>query len=78
MGKDYDNFINMMGYTDFENADINDTLFNYGLDDNIPGYKIVNVDYKKIFCIIGLETFNNNIDKLKVLYKDLFNDFLIR
>jgi len=39
--------------------------------------KIVNIDYKKIFCIICLETFHNNIDKLKVLYADLYNDFLI-
>ena len=48
LGKDYDNFINTMGYTDFENADINDTLFNYGLDDNVPGYKVVNIDWDKV------------------------------
>jgi len=48
LGKDYDNFINMMGYTDFENADINDTLFNYGLEDNIPGYKVMNLDWSKV------------------------------
>jgi hypothetical protein len=38
----------MMGYTDFENADINDTLFNYGLEDNIPGYKVMNLDWSKV------------------------------
>ena len=48
LGKDYDNFINIMGYTDFENADINDTLFNYGLEDNIPGYKVMNLDWSKV------------------------------
>jgi len=48
LGKDYDNFINMMGYTDFENADINDTLFNYGLEDNEPGYKVINLDWSKL------------------------------
>ena len=48
LGKDYDNFINTMGYTDFENADINDTLFNYGLEDNVPGYKVVNIDWSKV------------------------------
>lgn len=48
LGKDYDNFIDMMGYTDFENADINDTLFNYGLEDNISGYKVVNLDWSKV------------------------------
>jgi len=71
LGKDYDNFINMMGYTDFENADINDTLFNYGLDDNIPGYKIVNVDWSKLVdklvSFIGSENivFNTEVKSIK-------------
>ena len=71
LGKDYDNFINMMGYTDFENADINDTLFNYGLDDNIPGYKIVNVDWSKVVdklvSFIGSENivFNTEVKSIK-------------
>jgi len=39
--------------------------------------KIINIDYKKIFCVISIEAFNKNIDKLKMLYIDLSNDFLI-
>ena len=71
LGKDYDNFINMMGYTDFENADINDTLSNYGFDDNIPGYKIVNVDWSKVLdklvSFIGSENivFNTEVKSIK-------------
>ena len=71
LGKDYDNFINMMGYTDFENADINDTLSNYGFDDNIPGYKIVNVDWSKVVdklvSFIGSENivFNTEVKSIK-------------
>ena len=71
LGKDYVNFINMMGYTDFENADINDTLFNYGLVDNLPGYEIANVDWSKVIdklvSFIGPENiiFNTEVKSIK-------------
>lgn len=71
LGKDYDNFIDMMGYTDFENADINDTLFNYGLVDNLPGYEIANVDWSKVIdklvSFIGSENiiFNTEVKSIK-------------
>ena len=71
LGKDYDNFIDMMGYTDFENADINDTLFNYGLVDNLPGYEIANVDWSKVIdklvSFIGPENiiFNTEVKSIK-------------
>ena len=45
---DYLTFINLMGYTDFEAADFVDTIENYGLDDNIPGYESANVDWSKV------------------------------
>ena len=43
--EDYSTFIDLMGYTDFEQADFVDTIENYGLDDNIPGYQAANVDW---------------------------------
>lgn len=46
--EEYNSFVSMMGYTDFENADINDTLLNYGLEDNIPGHKVANIDWIKV------------------------------
>lgn len=49
LGKeDYRNLINMMGYSDFEKADFEDTVINYGLDDNISGNEMVNVDWNKL------------------------------
>ena len=45
---DYDNFINMMGYTDFENYDFKDALENYGLEDNVPGYKIADIPWDEL------------------------------
>lgn len=79
LGKDYDNFINIMGYTDFENADINDTLFNYGLEDNIPGYKVMNLDWSKVIeklvNFIGKENIVLNTEVKSIKEKN--NSFLI-
>lgn len=52
----YKKFLISAGYTDYENADIYETLYNYGMDDNkggwtglyIPWEKLVNVLYQKI------------------------------
>ena len=79
LGKDYDNFIDMMGYTDFENADINDTLFNYGLVDNLPGYEIANVDWSKVIdklvSFIGAENIILNTEVKSIKEKN--GSFLI-
>ena len=79
LGKDYDNFIDMMGYTDFENADINDTLFNYGLVDNLPGYEIANVDWSKVIeklvSFIGKENIVLNTEVKSIKEKN--GSFLI-
>ena len=39
--------------------------------------KIINVDYKKQYCIIGHEILNKNIDFIKKIYNNLDNDFII-
>jgi hypothetical protein len=39
--------------------------------------KVINVNYKKQYCIIGLDTLRNNRDLLSKLYSDPSNDFLI-
>jgi hypothetical protein len=49
LGKqDYQKFITMMGYTDFEGYDYIDALQNYGLDDNVAGYKIATVPWDEV------------------------------
>ena len=68
---DYDNFINMMGYTDFENYDFKDAVLNYGLDDNIPGYKIADIPWDelvlKLIDFIGNENIvlNTEVKSIK-------------
>jgi glycosyltransferase involved in cell wall biosynthesis len=39
--------------------------------------KIVNVDYKKQYCIIGIETLYHNMEEIVKLYQDSSNDFIV-
>lgn len=41
----YRGFVETTGYTDFENEDATDVLFNYGMEDNFPGWTGVSVPW---------------------------------
>jgi hypothetical protein len=44
----YRNFIISAGYTDYEDADIEETLYNYGMDDNKGGWTGLHIPWKKM------------------------------
>jgi hypothetical protein len=44
--KEYKNFVTCSGYSDFENADIYDTLYHYGFDDNYNNYIGLSINWK--------------------------------
>jgi hypothetical protein len=54
----YKQFIISAGYTDYENADIYETLFNYGMDDNKGGWTGLFIPWKKM-----VETLYHKIGK---------------
>lgn len=67
--EEYKNFILNSGYTDYENADVYETLYNYGMEDNTCCWKAFSVLWKelvlKLYHYIGVEHFkfsNNVID----------------
>ena len=57
----YDNFVVTTGYTDFENADIYETLYHYGMDDNVSGWTGISISWKllvdTLYAKIGQENF---------------------
>lgn len=65
--KSYKQFCISAGYTDYENADLYETLYNYGMDDNKGGWTGLYVPWKKmvhaLYDKIGHEhfKFNNNV-----------------
>jgi hypothetical protein len=45
---EYWSFVTSTGYTDFEEADIYETLYHYGMDDNIGGWAAIHVPWKDL------------------------------
>jgi hypothetical protein len=49
LGKEcYKKFVVSAGYSDYENADVLETLYNYGMDDNTGGWTGLHIPWKKI------------------------------
>ena len=59
----YYNFVTYTGYTDYENADIHDVLYYYGMDDNSDKLDVFSVPWKKLIddMIKWLLHYNVNI-----------------
>jgi hypothetical protein len=67
----YKTFIISSGYTDYENADLHETLYNYGMDDNKGGWTGLHIPWKnmveKLYHTIGKNhfRFSNNVTEIK-------------
>lgn len=49
LGNDsYKEFVVTTGYTDFENADIYETLYHYGMDDNVSGWTALHIPWTEL------------------------------
>lgn len=45
---EYRSFVISTGYTDFEDTDIYETLYHYGMDDNVSGWTAIHVPWKDL------------------------------
>jgi len=70
---EYKQFIISAGYTDYENADLYETLYNYGMDDNKGGWTGLYIPWKRLvhtlYDKIGSShfRFNNNVVSIQKL-----------
>uniref|UniRef100_A0A6C0ASF1 Amine oxidase domain-containing protein n=1 Tax=viral metagenome TaxID=1070528 RepID=A0A6C0ASF1_9ZZZZ len=68
--KMYKQFLISSGYTDFENADLYETIYNYGMDDNMGGWDGLHIQWKqivdKLYHVIGKEHFKFSCDVVKI------------
>ena len=66
----YKTFIISSGYTDYENADLYETLYNYGMDDNTGGWTGLHIPWKnmvdKLYHIIGKTHFRFSNDVVEI------------
>ena len=78
--KNYNNFVVCSGYSDYENADIYDTLYNYGFDDNYKEYTGFIVNWKllvkKLIEKINIKHIKTNSNVKKII-KNNDNSFSI-
>jgi len=81
--KNYNNFVTCSGYSDYENADIYDTLYNYGFDDNYKEYIGFSVNWKllvkKLVDKINIKRIktNSNVEKIIKNNNHNYNTFSI-
>lgn len=82
--KMYNNFLECAGFRDFENADIYETLYKYGFDDNTPNWIGVGIPWnellEKLVAYIGKEHILTNENIVKINKNDTDNDntFIIK
>ena len=66
----YKTFIISTGYTDYENADLYETLYNYGMDDNKGGWTGLHIPWKnmvdRLYHIIGKNHFKFSNDVVEI------------
>ena len=66
----YKKFIMSVGYTDYENEDVYETLYNYGMDDNKEGWIGLHIPWKKLvdtlYHKIGAEHFKFSTNVVSV------------
>lgn len=79
----YNQFLLSVGNTDYENADVYDTLYSYGMDDNYCCFKAFRVPWRKLITklsiIIGKKhfRFSNNVSKI-IRNHTNFHNFIIQ
>jgi len=66
----YQSFIISVGYTDYENADVYETLYNYGMDDNKDGWTGLRIPWKemvdKLYQLIGKTHFRFSSEVVEI------------
>jgi len=66
----YKKFLISAGYTDYENADLYETLYNYGMDDNKGGWTGLHIPWKKmvdeLYNKIGKKHFRFSSDVIEI------------
>jgi hypothetical protein len=62
LGKElYESLTTCLGYTDYENEDVRDTLYNYGLDDNYGSWTALHIPWKQLVETISKKIGIQNI-----------------
>jgi thioredoxin reductase len=76
--KYYNNFKKTLGYTDYENEDMEEVINHYGMDDNLSGWKGYGLSWslliEKLVKCIGKKNIktNTSVEKIKLENNDIY------
>jgi hypothetical protein len=76
--KYYDNFKKTLGYTDYENEDMEEVINHYGMEDNVSGWKGYGLSWslliEKLVKCIGKKNIqvNTSVEKIKLEKDDIY------
>lgn len=76
--KYYDNFKKTIGYTDYENEDMKEVIYYYGMEDNVSGWKGYGLSWnmliEKLVKCIGKNhiKMNTSVEKIKLERDDIY------
>jgi L-2-hydroxyglutarate oxidase LhgO len=76
--KYYDNFKKTLGYTDYENEDMKEVIYYYGMEDNVSGWKGYGLSWnmliEKLVKCIGKKNIkmNTSVEKIKLENNDIY------
>ena len=76
--KYYNNFKKTLGYTDYENEDMEEVINHYGMDDNVSGWKGYGLSWntliEKLVKCIGKKNIkmNTSVEKIKLEKNDIY------
>jgi hypothetical protein len=76
--KYYNNFKKILGYTDYENEDMEEVINHYGMDDNVSGWKGYGLSWntliEKLVKCIGKKNIkmNTSVEKIKLEKNDIY------
>jgi protoporphyrinogen oxidase len=76
--KTYDGFVISTGYTDYEKEDVYETLYNYGMEDNEPGWTVLYIRWNDLLDAliqkIGKNHIHTKVDVMEIKSNDgIFN-----
>jgi phytoene dehydrogenase-like protein len=68
--KTYDGFVISAGYTDYEKEDVYETLYNYGMEDNEPGWTVLYIHWNDLLDAliqkIGKNHIHTKVDVMEI------------
>ena len=72
----YASFVESVGYSDFESADVYDTIYNYGFDDTYSGHKVFPVPWRRLWEAL-IEAVGKSNVKCKTIVETIHSDGVV-